>query len=903
MTFHKIAFSGFLIICVVIFSCGRFASKIDYNAQVKPILNKNCLSCHGGVKKQGGFSLLFREEALAKTKSGKPGIVPGDASASEMYKRLVSADPEERMPHHKDPLKQEEIAVIKKWIDEGAVFSTHWAYKPLEKVSTPSEGQDWAKNYIDNHIYKNANKAGLEMSPEAKPEVLARRVSLDLVGFPLDNPEKTSYLKSPNDKTYEAYVNSLLASKHFGEKWTSMWLDLARYADTKGYERDANREIWKYRDWLIDAFNSDLPYDKFLQQQIAGDLLENADESTFIATAYHRNTMTNDEGGTDNEEFRVAANIDRVNTTWETLMSTTFACVQCHSHPYDPFTHEEYYKFMSFFNNSRDEDTFDDYPRFRHYNVEDRKKLDETKSWMAKNISPQEKKEIELFLNTLQPSYNSLTMVNFENSELADTKFLAFRHPSSACLKNVDMNQKKNLLLRYNISTDGGLLEIRTDSKTGPIIAQFKVGNKVKDKNWNIAQLNLKETKGIKDLYFIYKNPNVSDLKNKGLLIDWLYFQKDLPGKDKPGYKAFQNNYWSLINAKPEVSTPVFVENPNDFKRKNQVFERGSFLARTKEVSPGIPSIFSDVKKLEDRLDLAMWLTSDKNPLVSRTMVNRIWEQVFGTGIVETLEDMGSQGAKPINQALLDDMSWRFMKDYKWSMKTLLKSIVVSSTYRQSSEASEKNLEKDKFNVYMARGPRIRLSGEQIRDQALYISGALNLNMYGPPVMPYQPEGIWSSPYNGAKWIMDSTGNQYRRSLYTFWKRTNAYPSLTTFDGVGREVCISRRIRTNTPLQAFVTLNDSSYIDMSRIFAKDVLSKNKGNISASIKMAYFKATGKSISQSKFQILVKLFDDAQKKYKKNPKLIKELNNSSDAKMAAMILVCNSILNLDEVISKS
>lgn len=886
----------------ILTSCKYFENKIDYNTEVKPILNKNCLSCHGGVKKQGGFSLLFREEALAKTKSGKIGIVPGDADASEMYRRLISNDPELRMPHKQEPLKNEEIEIIKKWINQGAEFTTHWAYKPLEKVETPESGASWVSNFIDEYIYTNAEKNGLKISKEAEPNVLARRVALDIVGLPIEIPEKQVYLKNPTPENYEKYVDALLNSPQYGEKWTSMWLDLARYADTKGYERDGERIIWKYRDWLIKSFNEDLPYDKFLTFQLAGDLLPDADENTFIATAFHRNTMTNDEGGTDNEEFRIAANIDRVNTTWETLMSTTFACTQCHSHPYDPFRHEDYYKFMSFFNNSRDEDTYDEYPVYRHYNSKDSLKLVETKQWLAKNVTPQEKREIELFLTTLQPSYNSITMTNFQNSELSDTKYLVFRNPSSAVLKNVDLTSIKSLILNHRVFKEGGILEIFLDNKDGQKLISYKQNKK--NNQWHNIELQLPSISGVHDLYFAYHNPKIKDIKENGLMINWLHFKKELPGKGKEGFEKFKSDFDFLIAAKPDVTTPVFVENPKSFFRKNQVFERGNFLLKTKEVSPGLPKVFGYNEKMENRLDLAKWMTSKKNPLVARTMTNRLWEQIFGQGLVETLEDMGSQGAKPINQPLLDDLSWRFMNDYGWSIKKMIKTIVMSSTYRQSSQADEKAIEKDKFNIYLARGARVRLSGEQIRDQALYVSGALNNKMYGPPVKPYQPEGVWRSPYNDEKWKIDTAqNNQYRRAIYTYWKRTSAYPSLTTFDGVGREVCISRRIRTNTPLQAFVTLNDSAYVDIAYIFAKNMLKKSNNDYKKAIIEAYQKATGRVIIDSKMMFLEKLYSKTYNFYKKNKKLTKDLCKSDDPSFAAMVVVCNAILNLDEVITKS
>ena len=904
---QKALFGVCLIFCVVIisqlFSCGVFSSKVDYSADVKPIINKHCISCHGGVKKQGGFSLLFQDEALAKTKSGKYAIIPGDASGSEMIKRITHSDPEERMPHHKDPLNSKEIDILKKWIDQGASWETHWAYKPIEKQVVPDITDKWVKNDIDKFILNGINENKLKPSAEADAVTLARRVSLDLVGFSLENVEKQKYLSAPTEQTYQAYVNSLLNSKHYGEKWTSMWLDLARYADTKGYERDPKRDIWKYRDWLIDAFNSDKPYDRFLSEQIAGDLMPNPSEGMYVATAFSRNSMTNDEGGTDNEEFRSAAVVDRVNTTWQTLMSTTFACVQCHSHPYDPFTHEDYYKFMSFFNNTRDEDTYEDYPLYRHYNAEDKKKLNKVKDWLKNNVSEQEKNRISLFLETLQPSYNSITTDQFVNSELSDTKWLAMRQPSSARLPNVKLDDKNVFLIRVLNLVSNGRVELHLDSPSGKMIGWFTTDTKQKDEPWKVHEAAILPTIGTHDVFITYQNKSLKDPKQYGLMFDWLSFNKDVSGVGKAGYTDIKADFVSLLRTKPEVTTPIFIENPQDYLRKNQIYERGSFLARTKEVVPGLPAIFKTKEKLNSRLDLAKWLTSRENPLVSRTMVNRLWEQVFGVGIVETLEDFGSQGANPLDQALLDDLSYKFMTDYKWSSKRLLREIVSSATYRQSSVATDGAIEKDKFNAHYARGPRIRLTAEQIRDQALAICGKLNTKMYGPPVMPYQPQGIWASPYSGDKWIRSTGEEQYRRSVYTFWKRTSAYPSMTTFDGTGREVCISRRIRTNTPLQAFVTLNDSVYVDLSQQFAKKIVDSGKNNPETYIKTAYKQATCRDISPAKYKILLNLFTQTKAKYIKDPALLTKLKNGKNADLAAMSVVCSAILNLDELISKS
>ncbi len=894
MSFQRYFTGAFLTLGL--YSCSIFEEKIDYSSQVKPIINKNCISCHGGVKKQGGYSLLFKEEAFSKGKSGKIGIVPGDAAASEFIKRLTLSDPEERMPHEKDPLSKEEISILTKWIDQGAEWEQHWSFVPVQRQEVPQVSNEWVKNDIDKFIFENAEKQGLKTSPIALKEDLARRAALDIIGFPATDKTKALFLKN---NQYETYIDSLLVSPAYGEKWTSMWLDMARYADTKGYERDGGRNIWRYRDWLIKAFNADMPYDQFLKEQLAGDLLPEPSENQLIATGFHRNTMTNDEGGTDNEEFRTAAVLDRVNTTWETLMGTSFSCVQCHSHPYDPIRFEEYYKFLAFFNNSRDEDTYSDYPVLRHFDEKQRADLARVDNWLAKTVSANEKKELITFLNTLQPSHNSLKCDEMVNAALADTKWLAMRNNSSARLKSVNLEGKSKFIMNFRVFVNG-VFEIKIGNLNGKTLGTYKLGPEKEKGGWRTIELPINATSGVQDLFFTFKSSELKDPNANGIMFDWFYFTKGLPNNSPENKTVF----WNLLNAQVE-QTPIMFENPADFSRKTRIFERGSWLSQGNEVSPAVPAALGKLPKdaPSNRLGLALWMTSKENPLVARTMVNRVWEQIFGMGLVETLEDLGSQGAVPTNQALLDYLSYKFMNDYKWSVKKLIKEIMLSATYQQDSKLTPDALEKDPSNRYLVRGPRVRLSAEQIRDQALVISGVLNTKMYGSPVMPYQPEGIWSSPYSGDKWLKSTNEDQYRRAVYTFWKRTSPYPSMISFDGVGREICVSRRIRTNTPLQALVTLNDSVYVDLSVKLANKSLSVAKNNFQESIKKAYVFATGKDIKKEKFDILLKLYQNTLTLYKKTPNKSKELLGESNPELAALVLVCNSILNLDEVITKS
>lgn len=904
-----ILLTGFLFLYVT------HKDKIDFSTQVKPIINNKCITCHGGVKAKGGFSLLFHDEALAKTESGKYAIIPGDPQNSELIKRINYKDPEERMPYQHDPLSKEEIGIFTDWIKQGANWGEHWAYVAVKEVPLPEQtkffgliksNSSWAKNEVDFFIEQKLREQKLLPSPTADKATLLRRVSLDITGLPAPPHLAKKYLNNSNENAYDELVDSLLAAPQYGEKWTAMWMDLARYADTKGYERDDSRNIWKYRDWLIKAFNNDKPYNEFLTEQIAGDLLPDATDDDYIATAFHRNTMTNDEGGTDNEEFRTSAVMDRVNTTWQAIMGTTFGCVQCHSHPYDPFKHDEYYKFLAFFNNSRDEDTEADYPLLRSYNDSMQQEAVNIKKWFSQNVSPQKAAEIFTFLKTWQPAYNSLICDSFTNSELMDTKWLTFRNHAICRLKNVDLNNKEQLLFRYQGFKAGGVWKIHLDKPEGPVIATVAIP--VTKMGWAISQTNLTSTTGVHDLFFTYTNNQLKTAGDNGAFFDWFYFTTELPGKDRQGYALVKNKYWSLLNS-DVPTTPIMMDNPADMHRASYVFERGNWLVKGDEVKPDVPHSLNPfpAKMKHNRLGLAMWLTDKKNPLTARTMVNRIWEQLFGAGLVETLEDMGTQGSTPTHAELLDWLSYQFMNADNWSTKKLVRKIVMSNAYRQDAKIAPGLLQKDPYNKFYARGARVRLSSEQIRDQALYTSGVLSNKMYGPGVFPYQPGGIWLSPWNGAEWAISEGEDKYRRALYTYWKRSAAYPSMITFDGVSREVCTVRRIRTNTPLQALTTLNDSAYLDLARHFAIRMQSTGIKEPAKQIGYGYTLATNHIITEQKLKPLIALYNTAFSQFKNDPekmrKMMGGMTKYTNAETAALTVVANAMLNLDEVLMKN
>jgi hypothetical protein len=899
---------GLLAVAFMIYRMVLPSGKVDFSADVKPILNKKCITCHGGVKAKAGFSVLFREEALANTESGKPAIIPGDPDGSEMIRRLTINDPEERMPYKHEPLSKQEISILKRWIKQGAQWGDHWAYLPVKETAIPDVEDKWIRNDVDKFIFAKLEEHDLKPSVQADKPTLLRRISLDLIGMYPSAEIAKQYLSGNDPKAYEVLVDSLLGSPHFGERWASLWLDLSRYADTKGYESDGGREIWKYRDWLIKAFNEDKPYDQFLTEQIAGDLLPDPTDAQYIATAFSRNTMTNDEGGTDNEEFRTAAVMDRVNTTWESIMSTTFACVQCHSHPYDPFRHDEYYKFLAYFNNTRDEDVPGEYPLLREFNDSLKPQLSKVTEWVKEHSSDEQAGKFRKFLRTWQPAINSTTADSMKNAVISNNNYaLLFRNHASARLKKVDLQNAGQMIWNFYSNKKTGVLKIRIDSPGGPVLATVPI--KAVDK-WRVEFVDFAPQTGIHDVYITYENPAFPEKTDEfAVVFDWFSFMPQFPGKEATGYEANKKIFADLVSAKVPT-TPVMVENDSWRWRKSNVFERGNRLTLGKEVEPAVPNSLSfamPANAPKNRLGLAMWLTDKRNPLVSRTMVNRLWEQLFGSGIAETLEDMGTQGAPPTHQHLLDHLSWKLMNDNKWSIKKTLKELVMSATYQQDSRLTEELKEKDIANKFYARGPRVRLSAEQLRDQHLCISGELSSKMYGPGVMPWQPEGIWSSPYNEAQWKKSDGEDQYRRAVYTYWKRTAAYPSMISFDGVQRVLCTARRVRTNTPLQALVTLNDSAYLDMARHFAIRMKKEGGADFKSQIAKGYELMLYKPLPEPKLKIFTELYNEALNEFKadndKTCEMVGVNGEHTNASTAALVVVANAMMNLDEVVMKN
>jgi Protein of unknown function (DUF1549)/Protein of unknown function (DUF1553)/Planctomycete cytochrome C len=919
---------------------------VEFSRDIRPILNQNCVACHGGVRQKNGVSFIFREEALGTGKSGRPTIVPGNPDASEFMARLTTTDPEARMPYHGPPLPPQQIDLLRRWIKEGAKWQDYWAFVPPAPQPLPQvKHADWVREPLDRFILARLEKEGLAPSAEADKAALLRRVSFDLTGLPPSPEEQAAFLADSSPDAYEKQVDRLLASPRYGERWASMWLDLARYADTKGYEADYDRPgVWPYRDWVIDAFNRNLPYDQFVTQQLAGDLLPNPTFEDQIATSFHRQTPNNDEGGTDDEEFRMVAVMDRVATTWSVLNGLTMNCVQCHSHPYDPIRHTDYYKSMAFFNTQRDADLMDDSPTVRvpkekaHYpeaaqlqqqianllhpmEAADREMeaktqwkplliqdaaanevlalepmLPELKSDLAKlqenqKLAPDTKEERlkelrktisdtcvrlaharavggpaktftihdgEALANpdtppqsfyelTANASFPSLTAIRIEvpplNAEPA-------RHtPENGFIVDKvegwvisPVGQKNKIAFRYFVQDSERNLQAGLFSENGPKqkakeanpeSGAFAALPKLFRTRWIVGvlseplqladgshiQIDLKQVKGIDSKPALIQRVRLAASGDGS----WALFSRDPVRAQNIAQLQELNRQLGKI---PTVPLPVMAEEQPYERRSTLEFERGNFLTKIgPDLAPDVPGIFPKLPPdaPRNRLTLAKWFFSPGQPLTARVAVNRYWEEFFGTGLVETLENFGSVGEEPSHPALLDWLALHFENDLHWNTKALLRELVTSATYRQSAATTPALLAKDPRNRLLAHGPQQRLTAEMVRDQALLASGLLNTTMGGPPVMPPQPAGIWNSVYNDSKWI-DATGpDRYRRAIYTFIKRTSGYPSSLMFDASDRDTSLPRRIATNTPLQALVTLNDPAYEEAAQALARRVM--------------------------------------------------------------------------------
>ncbi len=945
----KLTIPGMILFSLA--GCLTAAEPVEFNRDIRPVLTKHCTACHGGVKEAGGISFIYREKALAAGESGRAAIVPGKPEESEMVRRIKSSDPDEVMPQpkHGPPLAPDEVALIERWISLGGKWEEHWSFVPPEDHKPPSVSEpSWPATGIDHFILARLDREVLSPAPEAPAAEWLRRVTLDLTGLPPSPEELAAFEKSGDPAAArEQVADRLLASPHFGERWAAMWLDLARYSDTYGFEKDPHRDIWPYRDWVIRAFNEDMPYDRFTVEQLAGDLLPDATAAQRLATAFHRNTQTNTEGGTDDEEFRVAAVIDRVSTTWTTWQATTFGCVQCHDHPYDPIRHDEFYQFTAFFNNTEDTDLDDDFPRMRW--ADDPEKREEASTLETRILTLRNAlndKGRALALSTddwsafapdaFEPSHGTLSVSGDGTIRGDGTLPIGNTHKISGPARDftalkirifpenddpASWPERGSVISRFEaalVQPDGtreeiSFREIVADHLAGPLeptpSGNFGSYPKLHGPRWFVLVPGqpIAVTPDVRlEIAMHQKHSTAGDqatplrrfaieLTNAG---SWSDHARDEP---------FANTRAELQHAKhalseiPGLQVPVMLERPATGLRETRVFARGNRLSKEHAVESGVPSLLASgaTPGVSDRLAMARWLVDGKNPLTARVMANRLWGELFGIGLVETMEDFGTSGTPPSHPELLDHLALRFQNTHRWSVKAMLREIVLSSTYRQTHRADAALIARDPNNRLLARGPRNRLSAEMIRDQALAAADLLVLRLHGPPVFPPQPEGVWNSVYSGAKWTESEGPDRYRRGIYTYSKRTSGFPGFLTFDAPSRDICSARRLPSNTPLQALVTMNDPAHIEAARALAKR-MAAHSPDPREQLAHGLLLTAQRHATPGWIDTLSSLLAEAAAAYQSKPEETAKL--ASTPEEAALVLTANTLLNLDAALTK-
>ncbi len=789
---------------------------VEFTRDIRPILSEKCFRCHGPDEEARLGELRLDEYAGAvEERAGRRAIAPGAPEASELIARVKTDDPARRMPLGGDPLTEGQISLLEEWISAGAKYERHWAYEKPERPQLPPVSETaWVRNPIDRFILNRLDAAGLEPSGGADPAVLMRRLYLDLIGIPPTPEQIDDFLASPTDKAYREKVEALLELPQYGEHWARHWLDLARYADSNGYQHDDPRQIWPYRDWVVRAFNDDMPFDQFTIEQLAGDLLTEPSLSQLIATGFHRNTPMNGSGGSKVDEVRNAMLVDRVNTTATVWLGSTLGCAQCHTHKFDPFTIEEYYRFYAYFDRGIDETVLAGGGNTRKFYVG---------------------AQVELPVSVGRRSRYSAVKAQHEYLKMmiGQAEFEAIAHLPEWVEQQADNRKLRPLV----ISALAKPKEARTESDN----------NVIRDA-------------------FLKTRPEVAE-----------------PRKELAKLAA-------RMKALAPPTTLIMADKPGPVR--SYLLKRGQIGAHGKVVEPGMPAALHtlDPDLPRNRLGLAKWIASAENPLTARVTVNRLWAEVFGRGIVPTAEDFGRQGDSPTHPKLLDWLAVEFVEG-GWSIKNIVRMIVTSSTYRQTSRGSPELLERDPDNTLLAVGPRFRLPAEAIRDSLLAASGLLSLKVGGPPVHPPQPDGLWKeiSTATDPNYPTSEGEDRHRRGLYTFLRRGAPYPSFITFDASPRQECVATRARTNSPLQALTLLNDPSYVEVADALAKLVMDLPAASDRDRLVYAFRRTVTRAPSAVELQELTRLLEG--------------FRATSDDESEAWTSLARVLLNLDETITKS
>jgi mono/diheme cytochrome c family protein len=952
--------------------------KVDFDAEVEPILKANCNGCHSGASAKGQLRLDAGSTAMRV-------ITPGKAEESRIIHRVEGRGNERRMPLGGQPLKPAEIAILRDWINSGASWPAakmqdkaqkHWAYvKPVKHPTI---------NSIDGFLLTKLKA----FSPEASRETLIRRVSLDLTGLPPTPAEVDAFLADQSPNAYAKLVDRLLASPQYGERWARPWLDLARYADTNGFEKDLRRSMWKYRDWVIDALNKDMGFDQFTIEQLAGDMLPNPTNDQKIATGFHRNTMYNEEGGVDKEEAHFEVLVDRVNTTGMVWLGATTACHQCHNHKYDPFTHKEYYQMMAFFSNTaKDVREYGDTsikwiePKLELPSPEQARKREELTTRQKaleeklKTNTPEITAEQTDWSRTVLASYKEWTPV-IASKLTADGGAVLKQDAPTALIMASGPNPLRETYTIESKVNKPQITGLRIEAVPAPGVlprngpgrdaygnfiltrAQVEVNGKPVEVSryladdgrvntatqlW-IVDASKEDERLPRQMVLVFKEP--VKLTAEAVVRLRLSAESDLVGQslgqfrvsvsssyDPSAIVKVRHNLRPLLDSgsDPEqklatyfrtISTklaPVRDElreirnqldrldipsalimaegpdTPSDFVRI-----RGGFSAKADKVFADVPAVLGGLPPdlPRNRLGLAKWLVSRENPLTARVTVNRIWEQYFGRGLVETPEDFGSQGERPTHPELLDWLAVELM-DHNWSLKHIHRLIATSTAYKQTSRVTPELLQSDPYNRLISRGPRFRMEAEMIRDTALASSGLLSRKVGGPSVFPYQPPGIWDVPYSDDKWIESKGEDRYRRGLYTFVRRSAMYPSMLNFDATSREQCVVRRVRTNTPMQALTTLNDPAFFETAQALARRIQAEATSEADR-VKLGFRLVTARAAKPAEVDRLLSWRQGEVAYFKSHTDEATKLGG--DAEKASWTMLANVLLNLDEALTK-
>jgi hypothetical protein len=963
----------------------------QFAAQVRPILAARCYSCHGPNIQQNGLRLDSLQTILKGSDSGKI-VVPGHSQNSRLISRLLAQE-RPMMPYGGPQLPPNEIATIRNWIDAGAPgpdsttplaavkAPRHWSYiKPVRPALPEVKNAAWCRNPIDHFILARLEHERLKPAPPASKNTLLRRVYLDLTGLPPSPQEVAAFVADQSPDAYEKVVDRLLASPHYGERWARPWLDLARYADSNGYEKDRRRTAWEYRDWVIRALNQDMPFREFTIEQIAGDMLPNPTKDQLIATGFNRNSMINQEGGIDIDEYYWYSLVDRVSTTASVWLGSTLACAECHNHKFDPFTQKDYYRFLAFFGNIKHQPAEDSGGRWMDEGElelptpEQAERSNEIRARMAKLESALDTQTPEL--DRAQKSWEAAVAAS--ESQWAALEPGRYESAGGATLKllgdgSILATGKNPQADTYTIAARSKLSSITAirlealpdetlpqggpgrDSEGNFFLSDFDIQIAGKPVVWKSARAD-ESQKGYSVENLTKKKPGVLsgwaiDMDDKQpLRRQAVFIPRDtltvpagsvltitmkhqmrhssrnlgrfrisvtaaadpelivemparlrpmLPEQKESLAAAYREVAPSLDSARKQmadlrmelrklgIASAMTLSEAGGFARPStNIRERGTFTSKGDLVYADVPSALGSLPKdaMPNRLGLAEWLVSDDNPLTARVTVNHFWETLFGHGLVETSEDFGTQGDPPTHPELLDWLATEFMQN-GWSMKKIQRLMVTSAAYREDSRVTPDLVARDPYNKLYARGPRLRVEAEMVHDMALAEGGLLSSKMYGPSAFPYQPEGIWDIPYNTDKWIESQGEDRFRRSVYTFMRRSAPYPSLATYDAPSREFCTVRRVRTNTPLQALTSLNDPYFFAAAQAMAKRMETEGGQSPADRIRYGFLLTVSRQPSPTELE-----------------KVLSFYNQQKAPELTALTMVANVLMNTDEAITK-